>query len=101
MMAYENFSARSCPSVGVFDELIAHGASTMQGDDQELFRTTFSIPNQMKAYQEGKKFVRLVTRQRGDDGIYRKVETTNYFVKNPSSDDLLVISLCNNIEDDA
>jgi EAL domain-containing protein (putative c-di-GMP-specific phosphodiesterase class I) len=101
MMAYDNFSSRSCPSVGVFDELIAHGASTMQEEDQERFRTTFSIPNQMEAHQAGKKFVRLVTKQRGDDGIYRKVETTNYFVKSPSSEDVLVITLCSNIEDEA
>ena len=40
----------------------------------------------------------LITRQIGDDGIYRKVETSNYFVKNPASEDILVISLCNNLE---
>ncbi|MCM1309041.1 MAG: EAL domain-containing protein, partial [Butyrivibrio sp.] len=32
MMAYENFTARSCPSTGVFDELIAHGTATMHPD---------------------------------------------------------------------
>jgi EAL domain-containing protein (putative c-di-GMP-specific phosphodiesterase class I) len=98
MMAYENFSAQSCPSAGVFEELIAHGATTMHPEDQEAFRTTFSIKNQMAAYQKGDKFISLVTRQLGDDGIYRRVETTNYFVKNPSVDDLLVISLCQNLE---
>lgn len=98
MMAYDSFSSTSCPSTGVFEELIAHGASTMHPEDQEAFRTTFSISNQMEAYQKGEKSVRLVTRQIGDDGIYRKVETTNFFVKNPSVDDVLVISLCDNLE---
>ena len=98
MMAYENFSATTCPSTGVFEELIAHGAATMHPEDQEAFQKTFSISNQMEAYKRGDKSVRLVTRQIGNDGIYRKVETTNYFVKNPSVDDVLVISLCDNLE---
>ncbi len=98
MMAYESFTSRSCPSTGVFDELIAHGASTMHPEDQELFRTAFSIPNLMEAYNRGDKFVSIITRQKGDDGVYRRVETTDYFVKNPSVDDVLVIALCQNLD---
>lgn len=99
MMAYENFSATTCPSTGVFEELIAHGAATMHPEDSEAFLTTFSIENQLSAYRAGERFVRLVTRQMGDDGKYRRVETTNYFVKNPSVQDVLVISLCHNLEE--
>lgn len=98
MMAYENFSSTSCPSTGVFDELVAHGASSMHPDDRGLFSSTFSINNLMAAYKSGQKFVKVVTRQMGDDGIYRKVETTDFFVKNPSVDDVLVITLCQNLE---
>lgn len=99
MMAYENFSSQSCPSTGVFEELIQHGASTMHPEDQELFRSTFSIENLMAAYERGEKYVRVVTRQLGDDGIYRRVETSDYFVKNPSVDDVLVIALCHNLDE--
>lgn len=99
MMAYENFSSRSCPSTGVYDELIRHGASTMHPDDQELFRETFRIDKQTEIFARGEKKIRVVTRQMGDDGVYRRVETTNYLVKNPSSDDVLVISLCHNLEE--
>lgn len=98
MMAYENFSATSCPSTGVFDELIVHGAATMHPEDKEAFANTFSRENLLKEYGEGKKSVSLMTRQLGDDGVYRKVETTDYFVKHPSVDDVLVISLCDNRE---
>lgn len=97
MMAYENFSARTCPSTGVFDELIVHGTSTMHPDDRELFSTTFSRTNLLAAYERGEKFVKVVTRQLGDDGVYRPVETTDFFVKNPSVDDVLVITLCQNL----
>lgn len=97
-MTAKNFTSTACPSSGPFDELIAHGAETMHPEDRELFKTTFSIEHQMKAYALGRKFVQAVTRQKGDDGIYRKVETSNYFVKNPSSTDVLVITLCQNVD---
>lgn len=98
MMTYENFSATSCPSTGTFEELIRCGAETMHPEDKDIFINTFSIDNLMKAYKNDKKSIKAVTRQMGDDGIYRKVETTDYFVKNPSVNDVLVITLCQNIE---
>ncbi len=98
MMTYDNFTSRSCPSTGTIDDLIAHGTLSMHPEDQERWNATFRRENQLKVYQEGKKEMHLITRQIGDDGIYRKVETSNYFVKNPASEDILVISLCNNLE---
>ena len=97
MMTYEHFSARSCPSTGNFDDLIAHGTMSMHPDDRERWKNTFSRENQLRLYAEGQKELHLVTRQIGDDGVYRKVETGNYFVKSPASDDVLVISLCSNL----
>lgn len=32
----------------------------------------------------------------GDDGVYRKVETVDYFVKSESSNDVITITLCEN-----
>ena len=98
MMAYENFTRQSCPAAGQFDELIAAGAASMHPEDQELFRTTFSTSNLMAAYRRGERCVGVVTRQMGDDGVYRRVDTTDYFVKNPSADDVLVIALCHNLD---
>ena len=98
MMTYEHFTSRSCPSTGTVDDLIAHGTASMHPDDRERWYRMFCRENQLKLYQEGKKEFHLVTRQIGDDGIYRKVETSNYFVKSSASEDVLVISLCNNIE---
>lgn len=98
MMAYENHKSRSCPSTGIFEELIAHGTSSMHPEDQELFSNTFAISNLMNAYNKGEKTVSVITRQLGDDGIYRRVETTDYFVKHPSVDDVLVIALCQNLD---
>lgn len=98
MMAYENFTTQSCKSTGVFTELIEHGASTMHPDDQELFKTTFDRIDQINAYNHGTRHRSVITRQIGDDGIYRRVETTNYYVKNPSSTDILAITLSRPLE---
>ena len=98
MMAYESFSTRSCPSTGVYTELIVHGASTMHPDDKQLFSDTFDVDDQIKAYENGQRERSVVTRQLGDDGIYRRVETTNYYMKNPASEDILAITLSRAIE---
>jgi hypothetical protein len=71
----------------------------MHPEDQELFATAFSRENLLKAYTDGKKVVKTITRQIGDDGVYRRVETMDFFVKSPAVDDILVISLCDNLED--
>ena len=97
MMTYENFSSRGCPSTGTIDDLIAHGTQSMHPDDQERWFRMFCRKNQLALHAKGKKEFHLVTRQIGDDGVYRKVETSNYFVSSSASDDILVISLCNNI----
>ena len=98
MMTYENFTSKSCPSTGTVDDLIEHGTRTMHPDDQERWNTMFRRENQLKLYKEGKQEFHMITRQIGDDGVYRKVETSNYFVKSPATDDVLIISLCNNFE---
>lgn len=99
MMSYENFSSKSCPSTGEFDDLIYHGALSMHPEDREEWKQTFSRENQLQMFREGRKSLRMITRQIGDDGIYRKVQTNNYFVKSPASEDVLVISLCNNLQE--
>ncbi len=96
MMTYENFTSRSCPSTGSVDDLIAHGTQSMHPEDRDRWNQTFRRENQLRLYHEGIREIHLITRQIGDDGIYRKVETSNYFVKSPASEDVLVISLCNN-----
>ncbi|MCR5304123.1 MAG: EAL domain-containing protein [Lachnospiraceae bacterium] len=99
MLTYAEFTAQTCSASGAFDDLIAHGASTIHEEDRAEFARVFSRQNLFAEYEKGNTEVRLVSRQRGDDGIYRRVETTDYFVKSESSDDLLVVSLNQNLEE--
>lgn len=98
MMVYENFSTKSCPSTGVYTDLVRHGASTMHPDDRKLFADTFDLQDQISGIKNGQTTRTVITRQLGDDGIYRRVETTNYYVNNPSSEDLLAITLSRTLE---
>jgi len=98
MMAYESFTTHDCAAAGRFDELIEGGASTMHPEDQLRFRTVFTRENLLAAYARGDKSVRVVTRQMGDDGVYRLIETVDYFVTNPSTDDVLIIAMSQNLE---
>lgn len=99
MMAYENFTTQTCSSTGVFHELIEGGALSMHPEDRELFINVFNRENQLAAIARGEKYVRAITRQLGDDGVYRKVETTNFFVKSPYSEDALAITLSHSLEE--
>lgn len=98
MMAYDNFTTQSCPSTGVYSELISHGAATMHPEDQKLFADTFDIASQLEAFARGERTRKVVTRQLGDDNIYRAVETTNYYMQNPAVDDVLAITLSRPLE---
>lgn len=98
MMGYENFTTSSCPSTGIYTDLIAHASMTMHPDDRDLFRETFNRERQIEMAESGEKVLSVITRQLGDDGVYRRVETSNYFVKNPSVDDVLAITLSRPLE---
>lgn len=93
MMTKENFSSTVCPSSGLFTEGIAHGATTMHPDDRELFAKTFDREDMLRAYYNGETQRRVVTKQKGDDGVYRDIESTMYYLQSPASQDVLGISL--------
>ncbi|OPZ17701.1 MAG: Oxygen sensor protein DosP [Firmicutes bacterium ADurb.BinA205] len=98
-MTYKNFTSTNCPSTGIFDELIDHGAASMHPDDSEIFAATFSRSNLLELHRKGERMIRLTTRQLGDDGIYRRVETVDCFVNSRYSNDVIAITLCENLPD--
>ncbi len=97
MVSHEDFTSTLCPAAGTFDSLIEDGCSTMHPDDKEKFVNTFSRESLLKEYEKGNKSVSLTVTQKGNDGVYRKVQITDYFVKNTSKNDILVVSFNKNI----
>ena len=99
MMSYDNFTTTECSGTGKFDELIQSAASTIHPEDREAFVRTFDRENLLKIYRSGTKAAGVWIRQKGDDGIYREIESMDYFVKNPSSNDVLAINFSGAIEE--
>lgn len=96
-LTYKDFTSTKCDVAGSFDELIESGASTMHEMDRELFKNTFSRENLLKEYEKGTDKVEIRVIQKGDDGILRRVEITDYLVADEDSDDVLVVSLNRNM----
>lgn len=96
-LTYKDFTSTKCDAAGSFDELIESGASTMHEMDRELFKNTFSRENLLKEYENGTDKVEIRVIQKGDDGMLRRVEITDYLVADEDSDDVLVVSLNRNM----
>ncbi|MBR1623205.1 MAG: EAL domain-containing protein, partial [Pseudobutyrivibrio sp.] len=96
-LTYKDFTSTECQVAGTFDELIESGATTMHEMDKNLFKKTFSRENLLKEYEKGSDKVEIRVIQKGDDGQLRRVEITDYFVKDDNSDDVLVVSLNRNM----
>lgn len=96
-LTYEDFTSTKCATAGTFDELIESGCQTMHDMDKEIFKKTFSRENLLKEYASGKDKVAIRVFQEGDDGVLRKVEITDFLIKDEDSDDVLVISFNKNI----
>ena len=96
-LTYKDFTSTKCECAGTFDELIECGASTMHEMDKDLFKNTFKRENLLKEYEKGVDKVEIRVIQKGDDGVLRRVEITDYFVKEEGSDDVLVVGLNRNM----
>jgi hypothetical protein len=99
MVSYDKFSSTSCSPTGDFDECIKHASGTICEEDREKFYETFSTKSQLEVYAQGKRSIVMRTSQIGDDGVYRRVEIKNFFVKEEGINDILVVSLSHNIEE--
>ncbi len=98
-MTCEHFTTHKSPAAGVYDELIARGVPITHPEDRALFTQVFSRDAILAARARGEHSVRAVTRQLGDDGVYRQIETSSIFVSNPSSSDILAIVMSQPVEE--
>lgn len=80
-------------SSGVFSEMLNEAGDSFRSEDRQRFFDTFMPTKQLEAYKKGERFIRFVGTQMGNDGCERIMETCNYFVKHPASDDVLAISM--------
>ncbi len=83
---------------GVFSEVIAYHASRVAESYREAYCNAFTREALIQAYTDGKKSVYLEYQQLGDDGELHWLATHTMFVDNPYSDDILEITIIQNID---
>ncbi len=99
MVSYDHYLNRSAKDSGVFDELIAVGTSTVPDDHKKAFYNAFCRESLLAAYAKGKKDVYLEHQQYDEKGVLHWISTHVMFVDNPYNDDILEITLSQNIDE--
>ncbi len=99
MISYDRYLNQSAEHSGVFDDLIAVGIASVPDSHKESFRNAFSREALLKAYAEGKKDVYLEHQQYDDHGEVHWISTHVIFTENPQDDDVLEITLSQNIDE--
>ena len=99
-MSYESMDDFSFASAGSLSELLDEISKTMEESVAADFRRRFDINRQIQNYENGTERFFYSADIRGKDGKFRRMETTNYFIKEEGSDDLLVVTLCSGLKAD-
>jgi len=95
---HDDLESNAFPVTSSLEERLVNSLPAIHPDDREIYKETFSVKKQIEAFERGDKTVELVVRQIGEDGLYRRIDITNIFVKSPFVDDILAVSLCDVIE---
>ncbi len=99
MIQYDRYLNRTANQEGVFDDLIAVGVSTVPDAHKENFYSSFSREALLAAYEAGKKDVYLEHQQYDEHGELHWISTHVIFTENPYNDDVLEITLSQNIDE--
>ena len=99
-MSYESMEDFSFDSAGSLSELLDDIAGTMNEPVATDFRERFAIDKQIRNYESGTERFFYSADIRSKDGSFRRMETTNYFIKEEGSEDLLVVTLCSEEKND-
>ncbi len=99
MISYDRFLNKTAAKEDTFDELIEVGMSTVPESHKEAFWNAFSHDALMKAHEEGKTDVYLEHQQYDEQGVLHWVSTHVIFTDNPYNDDVLQITLSQNIDE--
>ncbi len=98
MISSEHFINREL-SEGVFDEVINYHAGLVAESYRDVYYNTFSRQALINAYKAGKKDVYLEYQQADDAGNFHWLATHTMFTENPYSDDILEITISQNIDE--
>lgn len=99
MISYDRYLNQAAEYNGNFDELINVGINSVPDSHKEKFKNAFSRKSLLAAYKKGKKDVYLEHQQYDDNGALHWISTHVIFTDNPYNDDILEITLSQNIDE--
>ena len=67
-------------------------------EDFETLDKAFTRENLLEAYKRGEKSVVRIVGQHTEDGEYHKVAFEDYFMNNPDSDDVFMVSFIHYVD---
>ncbi len=99
MVSYDRYLNQAAEYDGVFDELITIGVNSVPDSHKDGFYKAFSRESLLAAHKQGKKDVYLEHQQYDDQGEVQWIATHVIFTENPHSNDILEITLSQNIDE--
>jgi len=98
VMKKENFIETSIPSTGSYDEGYDIVKNLSDPEDYEELEKAFSRENLLAAHARGEKRVLRIVRQHDNQGNYRRIALEDYFMDNPESNDVFMVSFMHNVQ---
>lgn len=98
ILTYERYPVKKPESEGSFDDLIATELLSVAPEYRQEFQRRFTRENLTAAFGNGQHVVTMEVPHIGEDGVYHWHFTQVVQVKNPTTDDLIEITLSRNID---
>ncbi len=96
---YDRRAGKMLEDEGSYEELMRVGVDRVPEEQREAFLEAFCRESMMQAYEEGRKDVYLEHQQYNEYGELHWLATHAFFTENPYSDDILTITLSQNIDE--
>lgn len=98
VMKRETFMDTLLPETGSYTDGYKYARSMCKEEDFETLDKAFTRENLIKAYKRGEKSVVRIVAQRTKEGEYHKVAFEDYFMNNPDSDDVFMVSFIHYVD---
>ncbi len=100
IMRKENYIETSFAETGTYDEGYEFVKNQCAPEDQPAIEAFFSRESLMAAYERGEQRVVKIVNQYDENGVKHRRALEDYFIQNPSSKDIYVVSFVHSVEFD-
>ena len=97
-MKKENFLETTIPATGSYDEGFELVKNLSEEVDYPELEKAFTRENLLAAYERGEKGVLRIVKQHDDNGVFHRIAIEDYFMENPDSDDVFMVSFMHRVD---